>query len=212
VAPSRAMAAAVAGYYGVEACTVVLNGRSGARFRRAVKEPVVFSAGRLWDEGKNVAAVARAAAQLPWPVFVAGEHRHPNGTAARFQGCTMLGQLAPDDLAGWYARAAIYALPARYEPFGFSALEAALSGCALVLGDIPSLREVWGDAAVFVEPDDSAALGTALRRLIDNPSRREAAARAAMERALEFTPQRMAEGYLETYRTLASARRKLCAS
>ncbi len=32
-------------------------------------------------------------------------------------------------------------LPARYEPFGLSVLEAALSGCALVLGDIPSLRE-----------------------------------------------------------------------
>ena len=34
-------------------------------------------------------------------------------------------------------------LPARYEPFGLSILEAALSGCALVLGDLPSLRELW---------------------------------------------------------------------
>ena len=39
--------------------------------------------------------------------------------------------------------------------FGFSVLEAALSGCALVLGDIPSLREIWGDAALFVPPDDT---------------------------------------------------------
>jgi glycosyltransferase involved in cell wall biosynthesis len=173
---------------------------------------MVFTAGRLWDEGKNVAAVARAAAQIAWPIFVAGECRHPDGSAARFDGCNMLGRLAPDKLAEWYARAAIYALPARYEPFGLSALEAALSGCALVLGDIPSLREVWGDTAVFVDPDDPAALAQALRRLIEDPARRQALGSAAMERALEFTPQRMAEGYLDMYRPLASARRTRCAS
>jgi glycogen synthase len=59
--------------------------------------------------------------------------------------------------ADWYARASIYALPARYEPFGLSALEAALSGCALILGDIPSLREVWLEAAPYVSPDDESA-------------------------------------------------------
>ena len=58
----------------------------------------------------------------------------------------------------WMARAAIYALPARYEPFGLTALEAGLSGCALVLGDIPSLREVWGETACFVPPDDRDAV------------------------------------------------------
>ncbi|MEB3829625.1 glycosyltransferase [Phormidium sp. CCY1219] len=61
--------------------------------------------------------------------------------------------MSPEELSHWYARAAIYAFPARYEPFGLSVLEAALSGCALVLGDIPRLREMWGDAAVFANPD-----------------------------------------------------------
>ena len=60
------------------------------------------------------------------------------------------------------ARAAIYALPAHYEPFGLSILEAAMSGCALVLGDIPSLREIWGDAAVFVHPDNRDAVARCL--------------------------------------------------
>jgi hypothetical protein len=55
-----------------------------------------------------------------------------------------LGPLEASELAGWMHRAAIYALPARYEPFGLSALEAAQAGCALVLGDLSSLREVWG--------------------------------------------------------------------
>jgi glycosyltransferase involved in cell wall biosynthesis len=69
-------------------------------------------------------------------------------------------------------RAAIYVLPARYEPFGLSALEAALSGCALVLGDLPSLREIWGETAVFIPPDDSEALHSAVSALIGSPERR----------------------------------------
>ena len=54
--------------------------------------------------------------------------------------------------------AAIYALPARYEPFRLEVLEAAAPGCALVLGDIASLRELWDGAALFVAPDDDRAL------------------------------------------------------
>ncbi len=72
-------------------------------------------------------------------------------------------------MAGWLGRASIFALPARYEPFGLLPLEAALSGCALVLGDIPSLREVWGDAAWFVPPDDRDALTAAIGSLIASP-------------------------------------------
>lgn len=213
IAPSRAMAAALTGHYGMapEDCRVVANGRSPARFRRAAKEPFVLTAGRLWDEGKNIAAVARAARELPWPVCVAGEQRGPNGTAEHFECCEMLGRLGADELADWYARASIYALPARYEPFGLSVLEAALSGCALVVGDIPSLREIWGDAAVFVPPEDAPALAAALREVMVRPRRREELARAALARAHEYTPRRMANEYRNVYQA-AAGRRKLCVS
>jgi glycogen synthase len=211
-APSRHMAENVGAHYGVEACQVIPNGRCRTRFGRAVKEPFVLTAGRLWDEAKNVAAVAAAASRLTWPVYIAGEDRHPNGGRAAFPGCTMLGRLAPAELAERYARAAIYALPARYEPFGLSAVEAAHSGCALVLGDIPSLREVWGDAAVFVPPDDSAALTSAIDRLIADPKHRGRMARAASDHARQYTPKRMADQYLEAYRSIAAPGRLMCAS
>ena len=82
-------------------------------------------------------------------------------TAARSRSIAVhwLGRLPAQLISGWYERAAIYALPARYEPFGLSVLEAASQGCALVLGDIASLRENWDDAAVFVPPDDGEDLG-----------------------------------------------------
>jgi glycosyltransferase involved in cell wall biosynthesis len=114
--------------------------------------------------------------------------------------------LSGEELAGWLGRASIYALPARYEPFGLSALEAALSGCALVLGEIPSLREVWGDAACYAPPGDTAALEETLLELIRNEAlRREIASRAG-RRALAYAPERMAQGYVAEYRALTPAR------
>jgi glycogen synthase len=112
-----------------------------------------------------------------------------------------LGRLPAADLQEQLATSAIYAFPARYEPFGLSVLEAALSGCALVLGDIPTLREVWGDTALFVPPDDHVALATALNELISDSPRRELLAQRARHRAAEFSPQRMADAYLAAYRT-----------
>jgi glycosyltransferase involved in cell wall biosynthesis len=110
--------------------------------------------------------------------------------------------LSTKELSSWYSRASIYALPARYEPFGLSVLEAALSGCALVLGDIPSLREIWGDAAIFVPPDDRDAIASAINTLITDSFQRHQLAEMARMRALEFTPQRMAARYLKTYQDL----------
>jgi glycosyltransferase involved in cell wall biosynthesis len=103
------------------------------------------------------------------------------------------------------SHAAIYALPARYEPFGLSVLEAALSGCALVLGDIPSLRELWGDAALFVDPDDHDTLATTITWLTEDAPMRRALSARARHVALRFTPARMATGYLEVYERAASA-------
>ena len=114
----------------------------------------MLAAGRMWDEAKNISALdarraAAAVAGAASPATRRGGGRRPPARPAR---------PAPGVARALAARAAIYALPARYEPFGLTALEAALAGCALVLGDIPSLREIWGDAALFVRPADDGAL------------------------------------------------------
>jgi glycosyltransferase involved in cell wall biosynthesis len=204
VAPTRAMRAALERLHGRLAPGLVIpNGRDPRRFPPGEKEPFVLCAARLWDEAKNAAALERIAPDLPWPVFVAGEAAHPvTGSAAAPIACRPLGRLAPGSLAGWYARASIYALPARYEPFGLSALEAALAGCALVLGDIPSLRETWDGAAVFAAPDDHAALREAIERLAHDADLRARLAGEARRRALRLGPDRMAERYLAAYGAL----------
>lgn len=204
VAPSKAMLAAAERLYGpFRATQVIANARRAESFPPGVKEPFVLAAGRLWDEAKNLAALDAVAPRLPFPVRVAGETQHPGGgDSARAHHVQPLGRLTPSELAGWMARAAVYALPARYEPFGLSVLEAALAGCALVLGDIPSLREVWGDTALFVHPEDGDGLAEALKRLMADSVERERLAARAHARALTFTPRRMAEAYLELYAAL----------
>jgi glycosyltransferase involved in cell wall biosynthesis len=110
-----------------------------------------------------------------------------------------LGRLSAQAIARWYTRAAIYALPARYEPFGLSVLEAARAGCALVLGDIASLRENWEGAAVFVGPDDRSALARAISELIAEPVRRAELGRVASVRARQFNIADMAGAYAGAY-------------
>lgn len=200
VAPSRAMLDSLRRDYGpLQRGEVIPNGRRPERFSPGRKVPFILTAGRLWDEAKNIALLDRIAPRLAWPVYVAGEMRHPDGRTVRFDTLRPVGRLDPAALAMWFSGAAIFALPARYEPFGLSPLEAALSGCALVLGDLPSLREVWGEAASFVPPDDPKALWRALQELIEDPLFRETMARRARARALGFTSERMAEGYMAVY-------------
>ncbi len=213
VAPSGAMLRALRRHYGpLPRARVIPNGRDPARFGPAPKEPFVLAAGRLWDEAKNVAALDAVAARLPWPVYLAGDEASPDagaGAAAFRRGSRPLGRLGPAELAGWYARAAIYALPARYEPFGLSVLEAALSGCALVLGDIESLRENWDGAALFAAPDDAGALEAAVLRLVRSPSLRTRLAARARRRALDLGPGPMADAYLAAYADAAARRQAL---
>jgi glycosyltransferase involved in cell wall biosynthesis len=199
-APTRAMLATLADNYGYRGAHAVLpNGRDAAQFQPAPKRPVIFSAGRFWDEAKNLVALDAAAAQLPWPVRLAGSCIAPHGGMLKPRCAHALGELGAHAVAREMAVAAIYAAPSRYEPFGLSVLEAALSGCALVLGDVDSLRELWGDAAVYVPPNDHRALRNALMTLIMRPGERERLGRAARRQALQFHPQHMAQAYLRAY-------------
>lgn len=204
VAPSYTMRNSLEYDYGrIPEMRVIPNARNPERFLPGDKQELVLSAGRLWDEAKNVAAVARAAPGWPWPVRIVGANRSPEGHAVRFDGVEVLGPCSTDAMAQLYAAASIYVLPARYEPFGLTVLEAALAGCALVLGDIPSLRENWEGAALWAMPDDPAALRHAVLQLIRDPFARADWSCRAWQRALDFSPERQAAAYVAAYASAA---------
>ena len=202
VAPSRAMLRDIERFYGsLPHKEVIPNGRE-ISFRHVPKEQFVFSAGQLWDETRNIGTLDAAAPNVAWPICVAGETHEPGGRNLTFDNVRLLGQLTSSQMAERYERASIFCLPTRYESFGVCALEAALANCALVLGDIPALREIWREAAIFVDPNDTQALASALNRLINEPEVRTEFAERAHNRALEFTILRTASSYLALYSEL----------
>jgi glycosyltransferase involved in cell wall biosynthesis len=108
-------------------------------------------------------------------------------------------------LRALYSRAAIYAATSRYEPFGMAALEAALSRCAIVANDIPTFREIWGDAALYFEANDGTSLASIIRSLSEDRDLCRTYANRAYQRARErFTAKRMIDDYLDLYSSLLS--------
>jgi glycogen synthase len=200
VAPTAAALGATQRAYGGSGGVVVPNGRRADWVVETDKEPLILAAGRMWDEAKNLTALRAVAADCPWPVAIAGTPEVTDDPVIE------LGPLPFAELATWLGRAAIFAAPARYEPFGMAALEAGLSGCALVLGDIASLREVWGSAARYVAPDDHDALSGALHELAADHAGCVAAGAAARAVAATFTPARMAAGYRRVYASIGTDR------
>ncbi len=202
-APTQSMLDALRRIYGpFKAAKPVPNCRSSAEFHAKHREPLILAAGRLWDEGKNFRVLDAAASGVDWPIYIAGEDRHPDGGAVHFPGLNHLGHLPELELAQWMGRASIFVHPALYEPFGLAPLEAALAGCCLILSDIPTLREIWDGAALFVPPNDVTATHKAMQHLITHYMHRQRLRDRAHERALQFSPERTVDGYLDLYSTL----------
>jgi glycosyltransferase involved in cell wall biosynthesis len=201
VGPTAAILRGVLEAYDISARgRVISNACAADDWRPGEKAPLVLSAGRLWDEAKGLAELTACAPSIAWPIAVAGPTAPPGMLAGPIpRGVHVLGDLEPRELAAWMSHASIYAAPARYEPFGLAVLEAALAGCALVLGDIPTLREVWGGTALYVPPGDSDALAMAINQLIASPAARGALAARSRVRALCLTPARMAAAYCALY-------------
>jgi glycosyltransferase involved in cell wall biosynthesis len=207
VAPTAAFADATMRTYGLaKAPRVVRNGRRAAPSVDAGIEDYVFTAGRLWDDGKNLAALDRAAARLDAPVFAAGPATGPNGTHIDLSHVRTLGRLSDAEVARHLGARPIFVSTARYEPFGLAVLEAAQAGCALVLSDIPTFRELWDGAAAFVAPDDDAAIALAVEHLLRDHAARARLGRFARERSRDYGIHAMSEGMLAVYTSVLAAR------
>jgi len=117
---------------------------------------------------------------------------------ARSPRARTLGAVSAAELEWLYANATLLVFPTRYEGFGFPLLEACARGTPVLASDIPPLREVGGDAAIYAEPSGLAA---AIRQAI---AEADARSRAGIERARLFswdeTARRAVAAYLEVLR------------
>jgi glycosyltransferase involved in cell wall biosynthesis len=202
IAPSRSFAAALRRHYHrARAIHVVYNGRRPAT-AGVERNRHVFTAGRLWDAGKNVAAIDAAASRLSVPVLAAGPAVGPHGEAMAPRHLRLLGNLDAPAMAEQFSAAAVFVSVARYEPFGLAVLEAAQAGCALVLSDIPTFRELWDCAALFVDPHDPDCLAELLHALLRLPARCAYLGELARQRASSLSLERMIEATWRVHQSL----------
>lgn len=211
VAPSQWMLAALRQLYGApRLASVIYPGRSPALFHPHMsKELIAISVGRIWDIGKNSALLARF--ESPIPMYLVSSDAAPDHPANRDvfpprQRLHVKSIQTEKQLRLLYGKAAIYVTTAQYEPFGMSPVEAALSRCAIIASDIPTHREVWGDAAVYFSSNDPESLCAALWELSNDRELCATYGKLAFDRArTRFSAARMVDDYLHLYHALASA-------
>jgi glycogen(starch) synthase len=209
VAPSVAFATATgAAHRLAEKPIVVHNGRD-THYRPPSPEPAtsIFTSGRLWDSGKNARTLDQAASLLNAPIYAAGPLAGPDGQMTRFNHLRALGKLTDHQIAERLASRPIFVSVSRYEPFGLAVLEAARAGCALVLSDIPTFRELWRDAASFVPAEEPAAIAAALQDLLEQPDRRRQQGMEAAKQAAVYSVARMTARMLAIYAGVAGSSR-----
>lgn len=90
-----------------------------------------------------------------------------------------LGHQDPEGVRALYSAADVYALPSLGECQSLTTGEAAASGLPLVVSDIPSFREQYGDAALYFDPADARALAESLGRMLSDRT----LARSCVEKA-----------------------------
>ena len=221
VAPSASFAANLQRTYALPSAPLTIHngrtpspsqfwgeGRGEGQCNALLAEPAnhALTAGRLWDRVKNTAVLDQVAQRLPARFRAAGPVTAPHGEAVEPKHLHLLGILSADALAAELASRPVFVSAATFEPFGLAVLEAAQAGCALVLSDIPTFRELWDDAALFVPADDPAAIAAAIESLLADSARREALAKAALARSARYTPQTTAALMADLYARLAPSR------
>lgn len=114
----------------------------------------------------------------------------------------VLGFVDRKDLPGLYSTASVFVYPSLYEGFGLPVAEAMKCGCVVVTSDRGSLKEIAGEAAILVDPQDSRDISTKLIRFFINKDVGKSYMEKGEKHAAKFTWKKSAGEILRLYRRL----------
>jgi glycosyltransferase involved in cell wall biosynthesis len=159
---------------------------------------------------KNLHGLIRALASLPEPRPQLVLPGSPNAYELELRdlaaelgvqhGVRFPGWVSEADLELLYRLASCFVLPTFQEGFGLPVLEAMARGVPVACSDIPALREVAGDAAVWFDPKDPPGIARAIERLLGDPKMAGELVDRGHERCALFTWERTARATLASYR------------
>lgn len=161
---------------------------------------------------KNFETLVRAVAHIPAAIrprlVITGSHGHdPLAPLVRELGLEsfveLRGWLADGEIDRLYGTASIMVLPTLFEGFGLPVVEAMARGCPVLCSDLPVLREVAGDAAVYIDPHSAEGMAADISRVLADPALLRTLGERGRRRAADFSWSNTA------HQTVASFRRAL---
>lgn len=96
-----------------------------------------------------------------------------------------------------YKNASALVYPSLYEGFGFPTLEAMSLGTPVITSDIPTIKEVVGDAAALVDPKNTLEIATAMKKLTQDSAYRNLLIDKGRKRAKQYSWDKTAEDFYE---------------
>jgi glycosyltransferase involved in cell wall biosynthesis len=115
-----------------------------------------------------------------------------------------LGFVSDDKIQELFQSALVLVHPSLSEGFGLTGLEAMMAGCPVIASNVASLPEIYGDAAMYFDPNNSACLASQINQLISQPALRSNLITKGMARAKTFSWSKMAESTFKTYENCLS--------
>jgi len=186
--------------------------RTNCHHRFGLQQPFFLYVARLEHPGKNhvrlIQAFERFKAETrsSWQLVFAGSDWH--GAEAIHEAIAKssvrkdirtLGFVSADELPLLYQDASVFVYPSLHEGFGFPALEAMASGCPVLCSSRGALKEVAGDAAIIVNPEDVDALKSEMERLASSADLREQLTGMGIAWSKQFSWAQAAEKTLAVY-------------
>ena len=120
--------------------------------------------------------------------------------AAGLQNIVFTGFVPDDQLAWLYRNATAFIFPSLSEGFGLPGLEAMAHGLPVIASNTSCLPEVYGEAAHYFDPNDTADMAAKISEVIHNEELRNKLSGAGLQRVKEFSWKKLAEQTLEVYR------------
>jgi len=110
-----------------------------------------------------------------------------------------LGYREQREVALLYNLASLFVFPSFYEGFGLPPLEAMACGCPVVVSNAAALPEACGDAAIYVDPNDTQGIAAGMQRALSDETLRRGLIERGLRRAKNFTWEKTARETLEVF-------------
>ena len=108
-----------------------------------------------------------------------------------------------EDLAVLYKLASCFVFPSRSEGFGLPGIEAMASGCPVVCSNIPVFKEVYGEAALYFNPEKPKDIAEKIELIMKNSELRMGLIKKGLEQVKKYSWRKLAKETLKVYKELA---------